>query len=259
MFAALVLAGILAAPIGTICLLIQPSRRRRRVTGAWPSARRLLIAVAGTVLLAGLVVGALRLLGVTEHNAIAGAAGLAVASLVWLPVTRRWNARGHLCWSIDDLPVRRVPGVRAATGRSTATSGAAGTAGGLLLWLFEVFAAAAGLRLPVGDLRRAGLRALAPAGQPGGAAPVPDGELPFVSLHVPAHNEPPDMVIETLTLAGPAGLPALRDRGHRRQHRRRGAVAAGPGLVRRARREVRAPGGLAGLQVRRAELRADAS
>jgi serine/threonine protein kinase len=25
-----------------------------------------------------------------------------------------------------------------------------------------------------------------------------DAELPFVSLHVPAHNEPPDMVIETL-------------------------------------------------------------
>ena len=28
---------------------------------------------------------------------------------------------------------------------------------------------------------------------------VPPGGLPFVSLHVPAHNEPPDMVIETLT------------------------------------------------------------
>jgi cellulose synthase/poly-beta-1,6-N-acetylglucosamine synthase-like glycosyltransferase len=30
--------------------------------------------------------------------------------------------------------------------------------------------------------------------------PTVAGELPFVSLHVPAHNEPPDMVIETLTL-----------------------------------------------------------
>jgi cellulose synthase/poly-beta-1,6-N-acetylglucosamine synthase-like glycosyltransferase len=27
---------------------------------------------------------------------------------------------------------------------------------------------------------------------------VPESELPMVSLHVPAHNEPPDMVIETL-------------------------------------------------------------
>ena len=98
MFAALVLAGMLAAPIGTICLLIQPSRRRR-VTGAWPSARRLLFAVAGTVLLAVLAGALVRLLGATEHNAIAGGAGLAVGSLVWLPVTRRWTARGHLCWS----------------------------------------------------------------------------------------------------------------------------------------------------------------
>ena len=28
--------------------------------------------------------------------------------------------------------------------------------------------------------------------------PLPEAELPFVSLHVPAHNEPPDMVIDTL-------------------------------------------------------------
>jgi exo-beta-1,3-glucanase (GH17 family)/cellulose synthase/poly-beta-1,6-N-acetylglucosamine synthase-like glycosyltransferase len=28
--------------------------------------------------------------------------------------------------------------------------------------------------------------------------PVPDGELPMVSIHVPAYNEPPDMLIETL-------------------------------------------------------------
>ncbi len=41
----------------------------------------------------------LRLLGVTERNSIVGAAALAAASLAWLPVTRRWNARGHLCWS----------------------------------------------------------------------------------------------------------------------------------------------------------------
>jgi cellulose synthase/poly-beta-1,6-N-acetylglucosamine synthase-like glycosyltransferase len=27
---------------------------------------------------------------------------------------------------------------------------------------------------------------------------VPDSDLPFISLHVPAHNEPPDMVLDTL-------------------------------------------------------------
>src|SRR5690349_8284288 len=69
MFAALVLAGIVAAPIGTICLLIQPSRRRR-VTGAWPTARRLLFAVAGTVVLAALAGLLVRLFGASEGNAI---------------------------------------------------------------------------------------------------------------------------------------------------------------------------------------------
>jgi hypothetical protein len=97
MFAALVLAGIVAAPIATTCLLIQPSRRRRKVTGAWPTARRLLFAVAGTMLLAALAGALVWLFGASEHNAIAGGAALAVGSLVWLPVTRRWTARGHLC------------------------------------------------------------------------------------------------------------------------------------------------------------------
>jgi glycosyltransferase involved in cell wall biosynthesis len=38
---------------------------------------------------------------------------------------------------------------------------------------------------------------------------VPDGELPFVSLHVPAHNEPPDMVIDTLRSLTRLDYPAF--------------------------------------------------
>ncbi len=56
-------------------------------------------------------------------------------------------------------------------------------------------------------------------------------------------------------VAAAPGLPALRDRGDRRQHRRRAVVAPGRTMVRPARRQVRPPGGLAGLQVRGAELR----
>jgi hypothetical protein len=44
MFAALVLAGMVAAPIGTICLLIQPSRLRQRRDGG----RRVRRSVAAT-------------------------------------------------------------------------------------------------------------------------------------------------------------------------------------------------------------------
>ena len=63
-----------------------------------------------------------------------------MGSLVWLPVTRRWTARGHLCWSATIfLFVVYLAFVLDWTFSSDL--GPAGTAGGLLLWLFEVFAA----------------------------------------------------------------------------------------------------------------------
>ncbi len=196
MLAALVLAGIVAAPVGTAGLLVQ-ARRRARTAGTWPAIRRLAFALAGTAALAAIVVAALRLLGVTEHNAIDGAAGLIVASLVWLPVTRRWNARGHLCWA-SSIFLFVVYLVFVLDWTFTSHLGPASTAGGLLLWLFEVFAAilACAYLWEICDAlgseqwRRRVTR----------AAPVTakDGELPFISLHVPAHNEPPGMVLDTL-------------------------------------------------------------
>jgi glycosyltransferase involved in cell wall biosynthesis len=194
--AALVLAGILAAPLGTAALLAG-SRPPGRTAGAWPATRRLALALAGTAVLAATVAVAMRLLGVTEHNMIAGVAGLVAASLVWLPLTRRWNARGHLCWTSSTfLFVVYLAYVLDWTFASHL--GAASTAGGLLLWLLEVFAAvlACAYLWEICDAigsqtwRRRATRA--------GAALPAGGELPFVSLHVPAHNEPPDMVIDTL-------------------------------------------------------------
>src|ERR1700756_4488423 len=137
--AALVLAGIIAAPIGTAGLLVQ-ARRRVRTSGAWPATRRFSFAIIGTVVLAAVVVAVLRLLGDSQHLAIEGAAGLAVSSLIWLPVTRRWNARGHLCWSSTIfLFVVYLAFVLQWTIDSHL--GPASTAGGLLLWLLELFAA----------------------------------------------------------------------------------------------------------------------
>ncbi len=196
MLAALVLAGIIAAPVGTVGLLIKSSGQAR-MTGAWPPVRRFATAIIGTVLLGGIVVGALRLLGVTERHSIVGAASLAVASLAWLPVTRRWNARGHLCWSSTIfLFVVYLAFVLDWTFASHL--GVAETAGGLLLWLFELFAAILACAYlweicdALGSERwRRRLAGAAPE-------PVPDSDLPFISLHVPAHNEPPDMVLDTL-------------------------------------------------------------
>jgi len=194
--AALVLAGIISAPIGTLGLLLH-ARQWRRTAGAWPTARRLIFAVGGTVVLGVIVVAVLRLLGDSEHLAIDAAAGFVVASLVWLPVTRRWNARGHLCWSSAIfLFVVYLAFVLQWTLDSHL--GTASTIGGLVLWLLEVCAAllACAYLWEICDAlgsehwRR---RSIRPA--PG---KVPYSELPFVSLHVPAHNEPPDMVLDTL-------------------------------------------------------------
>ncbi|HYK70338.1 MAG TPA: glycosyltransferase [Streptosporangiaceae bacterium] len=194
--AALVLAGLISAPIGTLGLLAR-TRRRARTAGAWPAARRLVLAIGATVVLAAVVVGALRLLGDSQHLAIDAAAGFVVASLVWLPVTRRWHARAHLCWSSAIfLFVVYLAFVFEWTLDSHL--GLAGTIGGLVLWVLEIFA---------GLLACAYLWEICDAlgsehwrrryGRPAPGS-VPDSELPFVSLHVPAHNEPPDMVLDTL-------------------------------------------------------------
>src|SRR5439155_21257400 len=131
-------------------------------------------------------------------QASAGAAGLAVASAVWLPATRRWSARGHLCWASSVfLFVAYLAFVLQWTFASHL--GPVSTAGGLVLWLFELFAALlAGAYL--WELCDAlGTERWRRRITPGTPTPAqPSGELPFVSLHVPAHNEPPDMVIQTV-------------------------------------------------------------
>jgi cellulose synthase/poly-beta-1,6-N-acetylglucosamine synthase-like glycosyltransferase len=195
--AALVLAGILAAPLGTAALLIgsgHPSRTR----GAWPATRRLALAILGTAVLAALVAVIMRLLGVTERNDIAGTAGLVAGSLIWLPVTRRWNARGHLCWATSIfLFVVYLDYVLQWT--FVSHLGPASTAGGVVLWVLEFFAAilASAYLWEICDAigSETWHRRVAPVA----TAQLPAaGDLPFVSLHVPAHNEPPDMVIDTL-------------------------------------------------------------
>src|SRR5215472_3035521 len=196
MLAALLLAGIVAAPLGTGALLVR-GRRRTDGGGWWPATRRLAFAVAGTAVLAAVVAGVMHLLGITGPGLVAGVAGVAAASLVWLPATRRWSARAHLCWASSVfLFVAYLVFVLEWTFASHL--GVLSTAGGVVLWVFEVFAAllsAAYLWEICDALGTEHWRRRVTTQVPLEAA---DAELPFVSLHVPAHNEPPDMVIDTL-------------------------------------------------------------
>jgi len=196
MLAAMLLAGIVAAPLGSAGLFVRASRPAR-AAGTWPAIRRLALALAGTGVLAAAVAGVLRLLHATEHNLVAGVAAVVIASVVWLPVTRRWNARAHLCWA-SSVFLFVVYLDFALTWTFDSHLGAASTVGGVLLWVFEVFAAVlscAYLWEICDALGTEHWRRRVTSAMPQGTA---DAELPFVSLHVPAHNEPPDMVIDTL-------------------------------------------------------------
>jgi cellulose synthase/poly-beta-1,6-N-acetylglucosamine synthase-like glycosyltransferase len=212
MLEALVIAGIVAAPLGSAALFLP--RATVRGTGdagrAWPAIRRFVLAVAGTVLLALAAGAVLKLVHAASGNLTAGVAGLAAVSVAWLPVTRRWSARAHLCWASSTFLF--VAYLTFAIDWTFASGlGPAGTAGGVLLWLLEVFAALLSCAylweicdaLGTENWRRrlvpaeaAGRAATGPPNPAGQAAPA--AALPVVSLHVPAHNEPPDMVIDTL-------------------------------------------------------------
>ena len=196
MLAALLLAGIVAAPLGSAMLFL-PARQRLRAAGTWPAIRRFTLAVGGTALLAAAVAGVLKLLQVSEHHLVIGIAAVIIASLIWLPVTRKWNARAHLCWATSVfLFVSYL--VFALEWTFASHLGLASTAGALLLWVFEVFAAIMACAYLWEICDALGTEHWTRRVTPQVRFDVPDADLPMVSLRVPAHNEPPDMVIDTL-------------------------------------------------------------
>jgi cellulose synthase/poly-beta-1,6-N-acetylglucosamine synthase-like glycosyltransferase len=208
MLEALVIAGLVAAPLGTAALFL-PARHHERAQGAWVTAWRVIQAVVGSAVLAAAAAGVLYLLKATEGNLITGGAAVALACLLWLPLTRNWSARAYLCWASSTF-LFAVYLVYALEWTFASHLGAASTAGGVLLWCLEVVAAlmscaylwelcdALGTehwhrrRPPLDPRRRIPTEMLRAVG------PAIDNPPPLVSVHVPAHNEPPDMVIETL-------------------------------------------------------------
>jgi len=196
MLQAMLLAGLVAAPLGSLALFV-PIRQHARRAGIWSAIRRFVLAVIGTVVLAVAVTITLRLLGSSRHNLIAGVAGIVFASLIWMPVTRRWSARAHLCWT-SSVFLFVVFLTYALEWTFDSHLGPASTAGGVLLWLLEVFAAILSCAYLWELCDALGTEHWRRRITPATRLNLPDSELPMVSLHVPAHNEPSDMVIDTL-------------------------------------------------------------
>ncbi len=215
MIEALVIAGLVAAPLGSAALFL-PARRHRRADGFWRALWRLILSVAGSATLAAAAAGVLYLLKATQENLVIGSGAVALAGLVWLPVTRNWSPRAHLCWSSCTY-LFVVYLVYALEWTFASHLGPESTAGGVLLWCLEVVAALMSVaylwelcdalgtarwrrrRAPLDPRRRVPTAALRAVGSvPVSAAPGNAGPPPLVSVHVPAHNEPPGMVIDTL-------------------------------------------------------------
>jgi cellulose synthase/poly-beta-1,6-N-acetylglucosamine synthase-like glycosyltransferase len=196
MLQATLLVAIVTAPLGSVALFL-PGWHRDRGGSRWPPVRRFLQAIVGTLILAAIAGGVLRLLGVSEHNAVAGIAGLVFASVVWLPVTRRWSGGAHLCWATSVF-LFVVYLAYALEWTFDSHLGSASTVGGLLLWVLELIAALLAFAYLWEICDALGTERWRRRITETTALPVVRDEWPFVSLHVPAHNEPPDMVIDTL-------------------------------------------------------------
>ncbi len=67
-------------------------------------------------------------------------AGLVAVSVIWLPVTRRWSPRAHLCWASTTF-LFVVYLTFALDWTFASHLGPASTIGGVLLWFLEVLAA----------------------------------------------------------------------------------------------------------------------
>jgi hypothetical protein len=136
MLETLLLAGIPAALLGFADLVMPVKRHARTAAGPWPAIRRLVLAVVATTALAAVVAVSLRLFRVSGHHLAAGIAGVVFASLAWLPATRHWTARAHLCW-VSSIFVVIVYLTVALECTFASRSGAASTVGGVLLWLLS--------------------------------------------------------------------------------------------------------------------------
>ena len=158
---------------------------------------RVLLA-AGLVAGASLGLGALAGAGSWRSLLVASVLGAVV--IAFGPSARPWTVRGLLAWSLTIVAGAAYLGY-VALWMAQGNLGAASLVGGVLLWLLELFVyvLALGYLWELVDVlarwdwrRRAQLRQ--GLERPGAAS-----RRPFVSLHVPTHNEPPDLVIETLT------------------------------------------------------------
>jgi cellulose synthase/poly-beta-1,6-N-acetylglucosamine synthase-like glycosyltransferase len=187
----LLTALALAVPATAALFVGRP--RRPRLRGGY----RVLLA-AGLVAGGALACGAAG--GAGPWRSLVVAAVLAAVVAGFGPGARPWVLRGLLAWSLT-ITAGAAYLVYVALWIAESGLGTASMVGGTLLWLLELFVyvlALAYLWEMVDVLARWDWQRRGEIGREIEGATSRRGG-PFVSLHVPTHNEPPDLVIETLT------------------------------------------------------------
>lgn len=183
------LTAVVLLVVATAALFtVRSGRRRRAPTGPTHAA-------VAAVVVAMLALGMGALLGSTPAQATVGAVALGASVLAWAPVARSWATRGLVAWALA-VDAGLLYLVTMAAWTATAGIGVAGVVGGLVLLLVEAFVLLIGasyLWELVDVLARRTW-----SGHADVSGPVPAGPRPFVSIHVPTHNEPPDLVIATV-------------------------------------------------------------
>jgi cellulose synthase/poly-beta-1,6-N-acetylglucosamine synthase-like glycosyltransferase len=184
LFAAVVL--LLPATVGVFTV---GAGGRARAT---PASRGVLAAVA----IGLLGVGIAALLGRGPLSAAATGVTLAVSVMIWIPAGRDWATRGLVAWALSlDVGIGYLAYVLIWMAGAGLSAGE--WIGGGLLWLLEAFVFLIGVGYLWELVDVLARRTWSSYVDAEGA--VATGPRPFVSLHVPTHNEPPDMVIATLT------------------------------------------------------------
>jgi cellulose synthase/poly-beta-1,6-N-acetylglucosamine synthase-like glycosyltransferase len=186
---ALITAVVLLVPATVALFSVRAARRRRAATGPARAAT-----AATVVALLALAIGAV--LGSAPAAATAVAVGLGGSVLAWRTVARHWAVRGLVAWALSiDAGVLYLAYVARWT--ATAELGVGGAIGSTVLLLLEACVLLIGVSYLwelVDVLARRTWSAYVHVDRSSSS----DGPRPFVSIHVPTHNEPPDLVIGTL-------------------------------------------------------------
>ena len=148
----------------------------------------------GAVAVAVAALGIGGALGLSVWQSTVSAVLLGATVLGWLPAARDWDVRGLVAWAVA-IDVGVVYLLYVAVWTVTQHPGPWATALSAVLWVLElfVFVIGSGYLWEMVDVLARRVWTSAPAPLPADAR-----QEPFVSLHVPTHNEPPEMVIETL-------------------------------------------------------------